>query len=151
MGPGYRIENGEIAWQNWRFRIRLDPRVGTVLNLVRFVDQGRPRPVLYEGSLSEIFVPYMDPAPGWNSRVFIDAGGAFAAAGHLKPMRPGLDCPAGAAWFDGLWAGETGAPKVSSNMACLFERNLENPAWRHAEGGEVNGRPPGSSCSVPPP
>ncbi len=141
MGPGYKIDKGEISWQNWLFRFRIDPRVGTVLNLVRFVDQGRPRSILYEGSLSELFVPYMDPANGWNNRAFIDAGQFFASAGHLKPMRPGLDCPAGATWFDGLSAGETGAPKLSSNMACLFERNPESPAWRHWEGGEVHGRP----------
>jgi len=141
MGPAYRINNGEISWQNWLFRFRLDPRVGVVLNLVRFVDKGRPRSILYEGSVSELFVPYMDPAPGWNNRAFIDAGQFFASAGFLKPMRAGLDCPANATWFDGLTATETGAPKLSSNMACLFERNPENAAWRHSEGGEIFGRP----------
>lgn len=140
-GPGYRIEKGEISWQNWLFRFRVDPRVGVVVNLVRFVDKGKARSVMYEGSISELFVPYMDPANGWNNRAFIDAGQFFATDGHLKPMRAGLDCPAGATWFDGLMAGESGAPKLSTNMACLFERNVENPAWRHFEGGEVWGRP----------
>jgi primary-amine oxidase len=141
MGPAYSIDKGEISWQDWRFRIRIDPRIGTVLNLVRFVDKGRPRSILYEGSLSELFVPYMDTAPGWNNRAFIDAGEFFASDGHLKPMRAGLDCPSGATWFDGLAADEKGAPKRRSNMACLFERNPESPAWRHFEDGEGFGRP----------
>ena len=87
-GPGYKIENGEISWQNWLFRVRIDPRVGTVLNLVRFVDKGQPRSILYEASVSELFVPYMDPSNGWNNRVFVDAG-EFYATGFLAPLRPG--------------------------------------------------------------
>jgi len=139
-GPSYKIENGEISWQNWLFRVRLDQRIGTVLNLVRFVDKGRPRSILYEAGVSELFVPYMDPANGWNNRVFVDAG-EFYATGFLAPLRPGVDCPADATWFDGLSASENGAPKFTSNEACLFERDPETPAWRHFEDGEIYGRP----------
>jgi primary-amine oxidase len=140
QGPAYKITNGEISWQNWLFRVRIDQRVGTVLNIVRFVDKGRPRSILYEASVSELFVPYMHPSNGWNNRVFIDAG-EFYSMGFLQPLRPGLDCPANATWFDGLSATERGAPKFNSNLACLFERDLESPAWRHSEGGEIYGRP----------
>jgi primary-amine oxidase len=141
LGAGYRIERGEVAWQDWRFRVRLDPRVGPVLHLVRFVDQGRARSVLYEGSVSELYVPYMDPATGWNTRAFIDAGEFFATGGFLRPLRPDLDCPARATWLDGFTVAESGAPKLNANLACLFERNLESPAWRHGENGEIHGRP----------
>ena len=89
-----------------------------------FVDQGQPRSILYEASVSELFVPYMDPSNGWNNRVFIDAG-EFYATGFLAPLRPGVDCPADATWFDGLSANENGAPKFNSNEACLFERDPE--------------------------
>jgi primary-amine oxidase len=139
-GPSYKIENGEISWQNWLFRVRIDQRIGTVLNLVRFVDQGRPRSILYEASVSELFVPYMDPSNGWNNRVFVDAG-EFYATGFLAPLRPGADCPANATWFDGLSVNENGAPKFNSNVACLFERDPETVAWRHYEDGEIYGRP----------
>jgi primary-amine oxidase len=139
-GPGYKIENGEISWQNWLFRVRIDQRIGPVLNLVRFVDKGRPRSILYEASVSELFVPYMDPSNGWNNRVFVDAG-EFYATGFLGPLRPGVDCPADSTWFDGLSASENGSPKFNSNVACLFERDPETPAWRHSEDGEIYGRP----------
>jgi len=33
LWSGYKIDNGEIVWQNWHFRFRLDPRVGPVVNL----------------------------------------------------------------------------------------------------------------------
>jgi primary-amine oxidase len=141
MGASFHMENGEVSWQNWRFRFRIDQRVGPVVNLVRFEDGGRMRSVLYQGSLSELFVPYMDPSNGWNNRVFIDAGEFYGALGLLKPLRPGLDCPPNAAYFDGLSAGEHGAPKLSSQVVCLFERTGSDPAWRHFEGETVYGRP----------
>ena len=141
QGPGYQISNGEVAWQNWRFRFRIDPRVGVVLNLVHFVDHGRARSIMYEGSVSELFVPYMDTALGWNNRAFIDSGQFYASAGHLKTMRPDLDCPATATWFEGLVPADTGAPRITPRLACLFERHPESPAWRHFQNGEVFGRP----------
>ena len=42
LGQGFRIERGDISWQNWRFRMRIDPRVGVVLNLVRSWMKGAP-------------------------------------------------------------------------------------------------------------
>lgn len=142
MGPGYRIDKGEVEWQNWRFRFRIDPRVGLVVNLVRYVDGGKPRSILYEGSISELFVPYMDTANGWNNRAFFDSGQFYSEnGGLLKPVRPGLDCPAHATYFDGIVPNESGSPNLRSNMACLFERHPESPAWRHGQGGEVYGRP----------
>ena len=141
MGASFQIKNGEVSWQNWHFRFRIDHRVGPVLNLVRFEDGGRMRSVMYEGSLSELYVPYMDPSNGWNNRVFIDAGEFYSGIGLLKPLRPGLDCPANASYFDGLSAGEHGAPKIASQVVCLFERTGSDPAWRHFEGNNAYGRP----------
>jgi primary-amine oxidase len=77
-GPSYTIQDGEVSWQHWRFRFRLDPRVGPILNLVKYEDQGKLRSVLYEGSLSEMYVPYQDPEETWNSHVFLDSGEYFA-------------------------------------------------------------------------
>jgi primary-amine oxidase len=141
MGASFQIKRGEVSWQNWHFRFRIDPRIGTVVNLVRFDDGGRLRPVMYEGSLSELYVPYMDPSNGWNNRVFMDAGEFYAGPGFLKPLRPGLDCPANASYFDGLSAGERGAPKLTPQLVCLFERTGNDPAWRHFENNTVYGRP----------
>jgi primary-amine oxidase len=59
----------------------------------------------------------------------------------LQPLRPGLDCPTNAAYFDALTVGEHGAPKLTSQVVCLFERTGSDPAWRHYEGNNIYGRP----------
>jgi primary-amine oxidase len=139
LGPGYSIDKGEVVWQNWHFRFRLDPRVGPVINLVRYQDGDRLRSVMYEGSLSEMYVPYMDPDEGWNSRAFVDAG-EFLLGGLIKPV--GLDdCPAHAQYFTGLVPSDAGAPVLKPQLACLFERPGDGPAWRHLEGDVISGRP----------
>jgi primary-amine oxidase len=140
LGPSFQMAGGEVSWQNWHFRFRLDPRLGPIVNLVRFDDGTKLRSVLYEGSLSELFVPYMDPALGWATRIFIDAG-EFFHGGVLRPLREGSDCPANAAYFDALVPNEHGMPVLKSRQACLYEFSSGSPAWRHFEKEEVWGRP----------
>ncbi len=139
LGPSYVIDNGEILWQNWRFRFRLDARVGPVINLVRYQDGDRLRSVMYEGSLSEMYVPYMDPDLGWSSRAFLDAG-EFLLGGLIKPVGPG-DCPAHAEYFSGIVPSDKGTPVLEKQLACMFEHNTDGPAWRHFEDGLTSVRP----------
>jgi primary-amine oxidase len=140
VGPGFQFKNGEVSWQNWHFRVRLDARVGPVVNLVRLDDDGKQRSVMYEGSMSELYVPYMDPAYSWATRVFIDAG-EFFPGGVLRPMREGVDCPSNAEYMDGLSPNEQGIPAVQPKLACLFESVSGSPAWRHFEQNQVWSRP----------
>ena len=140
QGPGFEIKDGEVSWQNWHFRFRLDSRVGAVVNLASIEDAGKRRSVLYEGMLSELFVPYMDPTLGWSHRSFVDAG-EFYPGGVLQTLREGLDCPANAVYFDGLSSNEKGNPVFKSHQACLFESFSGEVAWRHGDPPEVFGRP----------
>ncbi len=138
-GPGYSIDKGEVVWQNWHFRFRLDSRVGAVLNLVRYQDGDKLRSVMYEGSLSEMYVPYMDPDKGWNWRAFLDAG-EFLQGGLIKPVGAD-DCPAHAQFFTGIVPSDNGTPVLRPQLACLFEHLSDTPAWRHSEDGLISGRP----------
>ena len=139
-GPSFHVKDGEVSWQNWRFRVRLDPRVGPVLNLVRWNDGAKQRSVMYEGSMSELYVPYMDPAESWATRVFIDAG-EFFPGGVLRTMREGVDCPSNAEYMDGLSPNEQGIPMIRPRQSCLFEMVSGDPVWRHFEREQVWGRP----------
>ena len=89
--------------------------------------------------MSELYVPYMDPAIGWANRVFIDAG-EFYATGHvLKPLRQDIDCPSNAVYFDSLAWEEHGFPVIHPQVACLFESYSGDPAWRHYEDHVISG------------
>ena len=121
LGPSYKITNGLVSWQNWQFRFRLDPRVGPVVNLVKYQDGDKLRSVLYEGSLSEMYVPYMDPEEGWNSRAFLDAG-EFLMGGLIKPLGPD-DCPETAEYFAGYAPSDHATPVRKPQIACMFERS----------------------------
>ncbi len=130
LGPGFDLDGNVVDWQGWRFHVRPDQRLGTVISTVTYRDGERRRPVLYQGSLSEIFVPYMDPAFSWYHRNFLDAG-EYSAGGLTQPLMRGLDCPPHAVYLDGLVSGDDGRPHTSPNLICLFEREAGDMAWRH--------------------
>lgn len=130
LGAGFQIDGQVIDWQKWRFHVRSDQRVGPIVSTVTYEDKGRRRQVLYQGSLSEIFVPYMDPSFEWFQRNFLDAG-EFSAGGLTKPLLRGVDCPDHATYFDGLITADTGTPRALPGVLCLFEREAGDIAWRH--------------------
>jgi primary-amine oxidase len=136
------IDGGLTRWRQWSFHYRLDRRGGLIVSLVRYRDGDRDRMILYRGSLAEIFVPYMDPDPNWAFRAWLDLGEndfGFMAS----PLKPGIDCPAGAAFLDAVLADSRGEPRVGKSVVCLFERDTGAPLWRHAEGVNATyaGRP----------
>ena len=132
QGPGFVLDGHQVEWQNWSFHVRVDQRVGTVVSTVTYTDGDDERPILYQGHLSEIFVPYMDPGFAWHARNFIDAG-EFTGTGIFKPLMAGLDCPDHAVYFDSLNHADNGRPTTVPRTLCLFEREMGDPAWRHFE------------------
>jgi primary-amine oxidase len=129
QGAGYRIEDGEVRWQKWRFRYALDPRVGLVLYTVKYEDGDRARPVMYRGSLSEMAVPYGDPSRAWFFRNTFDAGelglGVLATS-----LRPGVDCPQNCAVFPATVATESGEAREIPAAVGMYERETAI-AWKH--------------------
>jgi len=130
LGPGFRLKGGVVEWQNWRFHFRHDQRAGVVISTVTYRDGSEPRPVLYQGHLSEIFVPYMDPSFTWYHRNFLDAGES-SSGGLARPLLRGNDCPSHSVYTNGLVADANGRPKLQPDVVCLFEREAGDMAWRH--------------------
>ena len=132
LGPGFEIDRHWVSWQNWRFHLRPDQRVGAVLSLVTYQEQldVPARSVMYQGHLSEIFVPYMDPSFGWYRRNFIDVG-EFMAGGLAKALLRGRDCPDYATYIDTVISNDKGRPQTLPDTICVFERETGDPAWRH--------------------
>ena len=131
-GGNYGIDGGVISWQKWRFHVRFDRRQGAIISNVAYRENGETRSVLYQGALSEIFVPYMDPDIGWSFRTYMDAG-EYGFGLLTSPLMPGSDCPAAATYLDATIADDEGNPLTLEGIACLFERNAGDPAWRHFE------------------
>ncbi len=130
--PGYTVLGHRVRWQNWRFHLRTDPRAGLVISQVAYEDGDRTRSVLYEGNVAELFVPYMDPAAGWYFRTYMDMG-EYGVGKLASTLVPGADCPRGATFFGDAIADDHGAPVERPRIACVFEREAGDVAWRHYE------------------
>jgi primary-amine oxidase len=131
LGPGFRLHGHVVEWQKWRFHVRSDQRVGAIVSTVTYSDGTRSRQILYEGHLSEMFVPYMDPSFEWRRRTYFDVG-EYNAGGLTKPLVRGADCPENAVYVDGLVSGDDGRPRPVPDLICLFEREAGDVAWRHS-------------------
>jgi primary-amine oxidase len=132
LGTNVRVDGHEISWGNWRFHARIDPRVGTTISLARWRDGQEWRSVMYEGYLSEMFVPYMDSDYGWQSRTYFDTG-EYGAGVLASPLKPGIDCPETATFLTADFASDKGEPFTTPNAMCVFERSGGDPIWRHFE------------------
>ena len=132
MGAGFRVDGHLVHWQGWRFHHRSHHRVGPVVSLVHFRDGERWRPILYEGAVAELFVPYMDADEAWFFRTFMDAG-EYGLGRLLLELEPDRDCPADAAFFPAVFTNESGGLDLRERASCLFERRIGDSAWRHSE------------------
>jgi len=127
--PNFRRQGSRVAWQNWDFRVSYDPRQGVILNDVGFQDGERRRAIIYEVAMSEMFVPYQDPTPGWYFRTYFDMG--EYGFGNSGTALLGADCPSYAEFQDVVLHDASGAPVVAPRRLCLFERDPGRPVWRH--------------------
>src|SRR5581483_12295975 len=63
QGPSFEVQGWRVRWQKWRLRVGFNPREGLILHTVGYEDRGVLRPILHRASISEMVVPYGDPAP----------------------------------------------------------------------------------------
>lgn len=129
-GSNISIDGSVVSWDNWRFHLRTDQRVGPVVSLITYDDQGERRPVAYQIAVSEMFVPYMDPAETWSWKAYMDAG-EYGFGLLSSALQRGADCPASAHYLDQVLADDNGNPFVLQDSVCIFERPLGSPLWRH--------------------
>jgi len=132
QGSNISVEGGQVRWDNWSFHVRLDPRLGAALSLIRYDDHGTSRDIAYQISASEMFVPYMDPAATWSFRAYMDIG-EYGFGVLATQLRPGQDCPVSATFLDLTIADTRGEPVALKGVVCLFERPSGDPLWRHDE------------------
>ena len=131
-GTNFNIAGSQVDWQNWQFHLRFDPRQGTILNRVGFIEDETFRSIAYEIAMSEMFVPYQDPDPHWFYRAYFDMG--EFGFGNMATELKGSDCPANAVFQDVVFVSGEGEPFTAPNRICIFEADPGYPVWRHMKG-----------------
>jgi primary-amine oxidase len=131
-GRNFTVDRSIIRWAAWSFHLSFDQRVGPIVSTVRYRDGERDRPVLYQGHISEMFVPYMDPDPNWSFRSYMDVG-EYGFGSLASKLVEGVDCPAGAMMLSATLPDDRGEPHEQPGIMCAFERNTTTPLWRRYE------------------
>jgi primary-amine oxidase len=129
-GPSFTVRGQEVRWQKWRFRFAIHPREGVVLHTVGYEDGGRVRPVIYRASLSEMLVPYADPASNWYVRNAFDEG-EYGIGRLTDRSEVGTDALRHARFFTATFADDRGVPFTTCAIA-LYERD-GGVLWKHFE------------------
>lgn len=129
-GSSITLNGQEIVWQNWRLRYGIDNREGLIIYNVRYMDNGKERPVMYKGSMPEMVVPYGAPSLLQAAYNFFDAGEYRLGQGIARPMSPGADAPENAFYKPATLHRENGTPYQLEKAVAIFEE-YGGTLWRH--------------------
>ncbi len=130
LGPSFSVDGHLVSWDKWRFHWRLDHKVGTIISTVTWNEGEQARPVLYEGHLSEMYVPYMSDDANFYSAAYFDVGD-YADGGLPDSLVPGRHCPQTAVYQDLIITGDDGQPEDVPRAGCLFERESGDTLWSY--------------------
>ena len=130
-GSSVELDGHSLAWGPWRLQVGFTPREGVILQDVRYLDRGRLRPVLYRGSVAEMYVPYGDPAPThWNKNVF-DMG-EYGLGVLANSLELGCDCVGEILYLDAIVNDQDGSAVSIPNGICIHEEDA-GIGWKHTE------------------
>jgi primary-amine oxidase len=130
-GPSFEVEGYQVRWQKWSFVIGFTGREGLIINHLCYEDQGRNRSVLYRGSLSEMVVPYGDPAPQQARKNAFDAG-EYGLGYCANSLELGCDCLGFIKYFDGNLCTSRGEVMTIKNAICMHEEDF-GILWKHTD------------------
>ena len=130
-GPSFEVTGNHVKWQKWELRVGYTPREGLVIHNVTYEDQGKLRPVLYRGALSEMVVPYGDPTNDHYKKQVFDSGevGIGKCANSLEL---GCDCLGEIYYFDVSLYDITGKANTQKNVVCMHEEDF-GVLWKHTD------------------
>ncbi|WP_411283384.1 primary-amine oxidase [Lapillicoccus sp.] len=130
-GPSFTVDGHAVSWQKWRLRVGFTPREGLVLHQIGYTDRGRLRPVIYRASLSEMYIPYGDPAPTHRIKNVFDEG-EYGVGLLLNPLQLGCDCLGEIRYFDAVVNDQDGQPRTIPNAICMHEEDF-GVGWKHTD------------------
>jgi primary-amine oxidase len=130
-GPSFEVDGHLVRWQKWRLRIGFSPREGLVLHDIGYEDRGKLRSIIYRASLSEMYIPYGDPAPTHRFKNVFDMG-EYGIGWLANPLALGCDCLGEIRYFDGVVNDQDGEPMVIPNAICMHEEDT-GIGWKHTD------------------
>lgn len=135
QGASFRIDGDALAWGHWRLRIEFHPRDGLILRDIGWADGGgdgesaRVRPILASAALSEMVVPYGDPAGSWRWRSAFDSG-EYGLGNSARSLTPGVEVPEHATVLGACVVTSDGEPKPIPGAVGIYERD-GGLGWLH--------------------
>ena len=130
-GASFEVEGNAVRWQNWSFVIGFSGREGLTLHNLCYDDNGKKRSVLFRASLSEMVVPYGDPAPQQARKNAFDAG-EYGLGYCANSLELGCDCLGLIKYFDGHLCTSRGEPLTIKNAVCMHEEDY-GILWKHTD------------------
>jgi primary-amine oxidase len=126
-GPSFAVDAYHLRWQKWDLRIGFTPREGLVLHRIGY--DGRS--IIHRASLSEMFVPYGDPAPVHHRKLVLDEG-EYGIGLLANSLELGCDCLGEIVYLDGYVNDNDGKAMKVPNAICLHEED-HGIAWKHTD------------------
>ncbi len=130
-GPSYSLDGHQMSWQKWKFVIGFNAREGLTIHHLRYTDGGRDRSILYRGSLTEMVVPYGDPAPTQVRKNAFDVG-EYGMGMCANSLRLGCDCLGYISYLDAHLCDSRGNPFTIGNAICIHEEDY-GILWKHTD------------------
>ena len=130
-GVSFTLQDGVLAWQNWKVRLGFNGREGLTVHQVSFSDRGVERPILYRGSIAEMVVNYGQPGPmhGWQN--YFDTG-EYQFGRLANHLELGCDCLGEITYADAVVVDDLGEPLVLPNAICVHEEDF-GVLWKHTD------------------
>lgn len=130
-GPSFVLDGRQMSWQKWKFVIGFNAREGLTLHHIRYTDEGRDRSILYRASLTEMVVPYGDPAPTQVRKNAFDVG-EYGMGMCANSLRLGCDCLGHIQYLDAHLCDSRGGALTIPNAICIHEEDF-GILWKHTD------------------
>lgn len=130
-GASFEVDGYQVRWQNWNFVIGFNAREGLTLHHLCYQDGDKNRSILYRASLSEMVVPYGDPAAQQARKNAFDAG-EYGLGFCANSLELGCDCLGLIKYFDGHLTTSRGEPLTVKNAICMHEEDF-GILWKHTD------------------
>jgi primary-amine oxidase len=139
-GVSFKRTGNVLEWGKFKLHVGFHPREGLVLSNVVYRDdeipgyskaQPKERPLFYRMSISEMVVPYAEPAHPHYRKFAFDVG-EYGLGFLANSLSLGCDCLGSIEYMDGHIAKHDGSVQTIKNAICIHEEDA-GLLWKHTD------------------